>query len=57
MDEEGNFLTVKCDYDFMGRRVFKKVISSTGTVTSHHPPPQTLSAMAAKVGSVIRISK
>ena len=27
MDEEGNFLTVKCDYDFMGRRVFKKVIS------------------------------
>ena len=35
MDEEGNFLTVKCDYDFMGRRVFKKVISGTGTVTSH----------------------
>ena len=45
MDEEGNFLTVKCDYDFMGRRVFKKVISGTGTVTSHHPPPQTLSAI------------
>ena len=35
MDEEGNFLTVKCDYDFMGRRVFKKVISGAGTVTSH----------------------
>ena len=35
MDEEGNFLTVKCDYDFMGRRVFKKVISGTGTVISH----------------------
>ena len=34
MDEEGNFLTVKCDYDSMGRRVFKKVISGNGTVTS-----------------------
>ena len=48
MDEEGNFLTVKCDYDSMGRRVFKKVISGTGTVTSHHPPPQTLSAIARR---------
>ena len=35
MDEEGNFLTVKCDYDFMGRRVFKKVISGNSTVISH----------------------
>ncbi|MBQ4593520.1 MAG: hypothetical protein IJA81_02690 [Akkermansia sp.] len=35
MDEEGNFLTVKCDYDFMGRRVFKKVIRGNSTVTSH----------------------
>ena len=32
----------------MGRRVFKKVISGTGTVTSHHPPPQTLSAIARR---------
>jgi|GEM_PF-181682 len=35
MDEEGKFHTVKCDYDFMGRRVFKKVISGNGTVISH----------------------
>ena len=35
MDEEGNFLTVKCDYDFMGRRVFKKVIRGNSTVISH----------------------
>jgi len=48
MDEEGNFHTVKCDYDSMGRRVFKKVISGNGTVTSHHPPPQTLSAIARR---------
>ena len=48
MDEEGNFLTVKCDYDFMGRRVFKKVISGNSTVISHHPPPQTLSAIARR---------
>ncbi|MBQ9096614.1 MAG: hypothetical protein IJY53_09790, partial [Akkermansia sp.] len=39
---------MKCDHDFMGRRVFKKVISGNSTVISHHPPPQTLSAIARR---------